>query len=188
MKEFKGLYFVGKAVNLRELQREDSSQIVAWRNNPELGKYLCREKMSVEQQNRFFDQYQQKDNDYYFIAETKREGTPVGSVAIFDVDYSSKNAELGRLLVCEGYRNLSFEAVFLSLHFAFEELGLHKIYCQVQRRNKKALTFFTSLGFHQEGLFTQHYFDGEKFLDIVFLSMFKTDYSKVKQGFMASTV
>lgn len=183
MNEIKELQVTGNTVILRELQIEDGPQIIEWRNDLVLGKYLGRDKATLEEHNHFFERYCQKDNDYYFVAETKGAGQRIGTAAIYDVDYTAKNAEFGRLLVCEEHRLKAFEIAFLSLRFAFEELKLHKVYCQVQDGNQKALKFDRAIGFKQEGLFKQHYFDGHDLVDVYFLGMFKEDYLQTKERF-----
>ena len=66
----------GNNIALREIRLEDSTQVVAWRNDPVLGKFMTREKLTLAQQEEFFRKYQTKPDDYYFIAEFKHSKKP----------------------------------------------------------------------------------------------------------------
>ena len=173
----------GKHIILREVTYKDVDRIVSWRNDKNLGKFLGTEKLTKKKQCEFLKHYFERDNDFYFIAEMIAYSKPIGTVAIFDIDYASKRAEFGRLLVLNNCRMFSFEISYLALKFAFETLKLHKVYGGVQKENIKALRFDLSLGFHKEGILKEHWWNGQKLDDVILAAMFEDDYIKLKEKY-----
>ena len=173
--------FEGKNVVLREISDEDTQQIVQWRNDPDLGAFLGGKPLTCEEHRSFLKAYFDWENDYYFVAQMKETKELIGTVAIYSVDLVGRNAEFGRLIIDPKYKLLAFEMSYMSLRFAFEELKLHKVYCQVQAPNTRALKFDYSLGFQQEGLLKEHFRSGESFNDVFFLSMFQENFSSLKR-------
>lgn len=174
----------GKNVNLRKINRKDTDTVLAWRNSEDLGRFLRRKnKLTKQFHIDFLKKYFKKNNDFYFIAEIKDSKIPIGTVAIYDVDFLSKRAEFGRLLVDDKYRVFAFEISFLAMQFGFEILKLNKIYGAVQKENKKTLRFDLGLGFREEGLLKHHWWNGEKFDDIIPLAIFSDGYRKLKEKY-----
>ena len=75
---------------MQEINSEDTADIVEWRNNKDLGRFLGRgEKLTIESQNKFLNDYFKK-NDFYFIAKKKDTKVAIGAVALYDVDLKAK--------------------------------------------------------------------------------------------------
>ena len=66
------------------------------------------------------------------------------------------------------------------LKFAFEELKLNKVSVNVLKNNLKALRFFQSNGFIQEGINRSYSLDDNIPIDAIILSMISTEYEAVK--------
>ena len=171
--------FEGRHVLLREIQYEDTELIVLWRNDREQGKFLQTEPLTKEMHIEFLHHYFKRDNDFYFIAETKKSRKPVGTIAIYNVDIRCKRAVFGRLYILEKYKIYALEMSYLALRVAFETLQLHKVCSDVQRKNMKSLRFNSMLGFHKEAVLKEHMWNGEMFDDVVLFAMFKQDYEQL---------
>lgn len=171
---------LGVNICLREVQYSDSEQIVKWRNDDNIGKYLSNTELTLTNQKLFMEEYFKRENDFYFIAELKNNKVPIGTVAVFNYDKIAKIAEWGRILILPEYSLVAFETAFLSIQFAFEKLKINKIYGAVQKENKVAHRFDLSLGFVEEGILHSHYWNGEKCDDVILIAMFKDEYKKLK--------
>jgi RimJ/RimL family protein N-acetyltransferase len=172
----------GNNLLLREIRLEDSPQIVAWRNDPVLGKFITREKLSLLQQEDFFRNYQGKADDYYFIAEFKCSKKPVGTIAIANLNFQSKQGEVGRLIVDPGARVFLAEIFDLFLAFAFERLGLSVVVSNVQSRNGPAKSFHVRLGFQIEKISPKAWWNGD---DVITFRMSREDYPRLKEKWSA---
>jgi RimJ/RimL family protein N-acetyltransferase len=172
----------GNNLVLREIRLEDSPQVVAWRNDPVLGKFMTREKLTLAQQEEFFRNYQAKVDDYYFIAEFKRSKKPAGTIAIANLDFAEKRGEVARLIVDPGARLFLAEIFDLLFAFAFEQLGLSVLVANVQSKNGPAKNFHIRLGFQIEKISPKAWWNGD---DVITFRMSREDYPRLKQAWSA---
>ncbi|UPK40486.1 GNAT family N-acetyltransferase [Bradyrhizobium sp. 186] len=172
----------GNNLALREIRLEDSAQIVAWRNDPVLGKFMTREKLTLTQQEEFFRNYQARADDYYFIAEFKRSKKPAGSIALANLDLVAKCGEVARLIVDPGARLFLVEVFDLLFAFAFAQLGLSTVVANVQSRNAPAKNFHIRLGFQVEKISPNAWWNGD---DVITFRMSREDYPRLKQAWSA---
>ena len=82
------------------------------------------------------------------------EGIPVGLIGLLGIDMTNKKAEY---YICMGEqsfkgRGIAKTASNLLVEYAFETLGLNKIYLYTERENDAAQKLFEKLGFEKEGL------------------------------------
>ncbi len=179
---------IGRIVKLREVSFDDIDDIITWRNDPELGRYLnAFEKLSHQTQYDYLTRYFEKSDEYYFVAETLETKQKVGTTSIYHIDAKEKRAEFGRLIIPERYRILAPEVAFLSLRFAFEVLGLDKVFGHAVEENERAVKFDLSLGFERIRTLPQYWYnlrDGRKY-DMILLEMGRERYLKTKQEVQA---
>ncbi|MBB4425800.1 RimJ/RimL family protein N-acetyltransferase [Bradyrhizobium sp. CIR48] len=172
----------GNNLVLREIQLEDSAQIVAWRNDPVLGKFLTRERLTLAQQEAFFRGYQARADDYYFIAEFKRSKKPAGSIALANLDFATKRGDVARLIVDPGARLFLAEIFDLLFSFAFVQLGLSVVFASVQSKNVASKNFHIRLGFQIEKIAPKAWWNGD---DVITFRMTREDYPRLKQAWSA---
>lgn len=172
----------GNNLVLREVRLEDSAQIIAWRNDPVLGKFMTREKLTLTQQEEFFRNYQARANDYYFIAEFKRSRKPAGSIALANLDFAAKHGEVARLIVDPGARLFLVEIFDLLFAFAFAQLGLSVVVANVQNKNVASKNFHVRLGFQIERIAPKAWWNGD---DVITFRMSREDYPRLKQAWSA---
>ena len=82
------------------------------------------------------------------------EGIPVGLIGLLGIDMTNKKAEY---YICMGEQNFKGRGIAktasnLLVEYAFETLGLNKIYLYTERENDAAQKLFEKLGFEKEGL------------------------------------
>lgn len=172
----------GNNLALREVRLDDSAQIVAWRNDPVLGKFMTREKLTLARQEEFFRSYQARADDYYFIAEFKRSRKPAASIGLANLDFAAKRGEVARLIVDPGARLFLAEIFDLLLAFAFVQLGLSAVVANVQSRNGPAKNFHIRLGFQIEQIAPKAWWNGD---DVITFRMSREDYPRLKQAWSA---
>ncbi|MCK1587747.1 GNAT family N-acetyltransferase [Bradyrhizobium sp. 169] len=169
----------GNNLILREVRLEDSAQIIAWRNDPVLGKFMTREKLTLNQQEEFFRNYRARADDYYFIAQFKRSKKPAGTIAITNLDFAAERGEVARLIVDTGARLFLAEIFDLLFTFAFEQLGLSTVRAKVQSKNRSSKNFHIRLGFQIEEIAPNAWWNGD---DVITFRMSREDYPRLKQA------
>ncbi|GEM_PF-2133849 len=115
-----------------------------------------------------------KKNNFYFVAEIEKQtdGTPVLEIvgclraSVVDIDL----AEIRNICIEERFRNQGIATQLLDTALALlKEKKMRKVLARTIAWNDKALRFFKSFGFEQEGLFKEHYRKG---IDVVQLYKF----------------
>ncbi|MCX7884034.1 MAG: GNAT family N-acetyltransferase [Caloramator sp.] len=144
-------YFFKIQENLKLLPitKEHLELIRNWRNNDEIRKcFINQQIITKEQQIIWYEKYLQKDNDIMFIIEYNEK--PIGTVALYNIDYTIKRAEFGRIIIGDIHvRGLGIgRRVTNSLcQFGFNVLNLNSIYLSVFKDNIYAINIYKSVGF-----------------------------------------
>jgi diamine N-acetyltransferase len=111
----------------------------------------------------------------HFIVEA--DGRPVGFVMV-ETDAPNRAVNLRRLAVAEKGRGHGRAALRLTLCWAFEERGAHRVYLDVKPHNERARALYRSEGFHEEGLMRDALlFEGD-FESLVLMSILRPEWSR----------
>ncbi len=144
--------FEGRAVRLRLLEPTDLPRTLTWRNQDENRRWFVHsEPIQWEDHVRWYRNYQERDDDFVFIAEDL-EQTPsaFGQAALYKIDWDSGSAEFGRLLIGEPAargRGLGGEITKALLGFGFGTWTLRRIVLEVFAHNTRAIDIYRSCGF-----------------------------------------
>jgi RimJ/RimL family protein N-acetyltransferase len=148
---------------LRPLAAKDIEMIRLWRNRNDIRKcFLFDNIISEEQQKTWFEKYLKQDNDLMFIIEEVTQlKSSIGTIAIYNINKHFADAEFGRLIIGEknaSGKGLALKATKAICGFAFNTLGIDKIYLEVFDDNVKARKIYENAGFYYES----ERFHGEK--------------------------
>ena len=100
----------------------------------------------------------------------------IGYVTLFNIDYISKNSEIGIYISNFRGSGIGTEVIFECLDRGFQDLVLEKIYARVIISNVGGIKLFQKCGFAREGVLKRHYWNGKKWEDIVIMSKFRDEY------------
>ncbi len=139
-------------VRLRLLEAGDLQMTWAWRNQARIRRwFFYSDVISWEMHTSWYDKYKTRDDDFVFIiAETRTLKKPVGQVALYDIDWTQKRGEYGRLMLGEPDaqgRGIARTATNLLLGQAFVNWGLSEVYLEVYATNTAALAVYDACGF-----------------------------------------
>lgn len=105
----------------------------------------------------------------------------VGMVSIYDCDWVNGVSNVGRLLLDGLYihnnKPYGLEALQLTYGYVFNTMGFRKISGTINSRNEKVISLQKYLGMTEEGYFHNHVLLNGQPQDLVFLSLFKEDFS-----------
>ena len=145
------LALTGERVCLRLLRAEDLAMTLAWRNSSDIRRWFIHsEIITWEQHLAWWQEYQDRYNDFVFIIEDKQTNKPVGQVSLYNIDLKKKQAEYGRLIIGSHEnrsRGFAREATELLLSWAFDYAGLKQIYLKVFNNNIPAISLYKRCGF-----------------------------------------
>lgn len=137
-------------VKIRLIRKEDTPNIVAWRNNERVrNNFIFQEIFTEEMHNNWMDTKVASGDVVQFIIETAETAEPVGSVYFRDI--RDGRGEYGIFIgedsaIGKGYGK---QAAKLALAYAFDELKLEYIFLRVFADNISAIKSYERAGFHE---------------------------------------
>jgi len=156
----------GDRVTLRAVERTDLGAIHAMRNDPSLEGlvYGAPVPRSLAELEAHFEAEQaipaeQRDEAKFVI---DRAGTVAGRCDLFEIDRVSGTARIGVTVAADHQGDgLGTETVELLLRYAFRDLGLRRVWCDILADNTRSIRMCEKCGFVEEGRLRGHYwYDG----------------------------
>lgn len=141
-------------VRLRLLEERDLPLTLGWRNQEHIRKwFVYSDVITPEGHRNWFERYIELDNDFVFVIE--HDSKPVGQCALYRVDWTSRSAEFGRLMLgepsAEG-KGIAGLATQLVVGFGLRVFDLTRIYLSVFETNHRAISIYRRCGFVKTAL------------------------------------
>lgn len=106
-------------------------------------------------------------------------GPLVGTCTLSQLDSANRRAELGfalgRAFWGRGYMSTALPEL---IAFAFGELGLHRVFADIDPRNARSIKALGRLGFRQEGVLRQHYLVQGEPQDAVVYGLLRSEWTR----------
>lgn len=178
---------VGKRTRLRGIEREDLPRFVEWLNDPEvLQGLLMATPLSLVQEQGWFDALRSHPVEEHPLGieiSTAEGWHLIGNLSLMHLDWRSRQAEVGIFIGDKAYWNQGYgrDAMVLLLRHAFYNLGLNRVYLRVYETNPRAQHSYRKAGFVQEGLLRQAHFQNGKFIDVLQMSVLRSEWQDNQQ-------
>ena len=176
---------LGDQIRFRAIEKEDLPYFVKWLNDPEVRQGLSMiVPLSLAEEEIWFEDYLKKPQFEKPLAieiqldPQLEEWIFVGNCGLFSIDWVNRYAEIGIHIGEKGYWNQGYgtKAIRLILKHGFDNLNLHRLWLRVYKNNTRAIRTYEKAGFTEEGKFRQaQYLDG-KYVDVMIMSMLKTEW------------
>lgn len=171
------------SVKLRKITINDLEQIMRWRMSEEVSKYMYTDPvLNLDNQYQWFIKTTENSLfEKYWIIEID-DGIPVGLMSINNIDKQNHQASwayyigsveargkgLGRILECNMY------------DFAFETMGLHKLWCEVFQFNESVISIHQKFGSKIEGVLIDHIYKNNEYYNVVRMSILSHEWKQRK--------
>lgn len=144
-----------EGIFLRPLVADDIETTRRWRNRDDVRCWFKNSApIASEQQQHWYQAYADRDDDYVWVVEDAgNRDRAVGQIALYSIDRSNGEAEIGRLIAAPdarraGYMTTAFRA---ALYYGFVILDLRLVRLEVLRTNAAALSIYRKCGFNETG-------------------------------------
>ena len=165
-------------VTIRPITYDDTENIIKWRNSEYVNsRFIDRRLFTKESHEAWLKNFVETGRVAQFIILL--DGEAVGSVYLRDIDPDTKEAEYGIFIGEESARGkgVGTKSAKLILKYAFEELGLKKIFLRVLKNNPGAVRSYEKAGFKKIDRVDTLTVDGET-LEVIFMELEKKDFEK----------
>ncbi|HWX22375.1 MAG TPA: GNAT family protein [Candidatus Binatia bacterium] len=167
----------GFGVRLRPVRMEDASFIVWLRNLGHVKGNVGDSAMDVASQQRWLENYFQRDGDYYFVIETAG-AKAVGAYGIYDV--SGGTAESGRWIIRPEVP-AAIPSALLAFKLGFERLGLKGLRAKTVTTNHGVLSLNKKFGFRETGVERGALMIGGNRVDLICFLLEAKDWPKIRE-------
>lgn len=177
-----------KTVYFRAFEEEDAELIYKWMNDDELKKLsvgvnrrMCREEVNDWIKARKRDA---RDHVYWAIC-SKENDKMIGYACLVNIHYINSSAETGAIMIADPDYNDGIawiESVLFMLEYAFERLGLNRVYGESLMGHKMSNTIGELLFFQTEGILRQACYKNGRFYDLQYIGILKDEYFAHKEA------
>ncbi|MDN3573823.1 GNAT family N-acetyltransferase [Methylobacterium longum] len=140
---------VGTSCCLVPLSKTHTPSIIAWRNDPSIAKWFnIISRFEPISHERWLAAAQASGRDFNFVIEDLKE-RPIGTIALYDIQWENRSAEFGRLLIGDPAARRSGQAREATklLLAAAASANIDHVHLEVKAVNIAAITLYVSLGF-----------------------------------------
>ncbi len=165
-------------IRLTPLAERHLDATLTWANDAELMRLMDRvTPVEPDGHRRWFEGLRNREDCRYFAAETIDGDHHVGNVWLWNIDPRHRRAEIRVVMgdVTARDRGLGSEAIDLLATWAFQALGLHRVYAYVLAINPRAQRAFEKAGFRAEGLLRGDRWSGDMPVDVYLLARLASD-------------
>lgn len=173
----------GPRVALRAVEESDLEPLRAWRNEPRFRRYFREHReISAVMQRRWFDAVVLKDpNTRMFAVVRAEDGALLGAAGVCWIDWRNRSGDFSIYLGADGLyidEDYAPDAGRLLLDYAFEELGLNRVWAEIYDHDAPKRALLPALGFTLEGRHRQTTWIEGAFADSLFYSVLASERVK----------
>jgi UDP-4-amino-4,6-dideoxy-N-acetyl-beta-L-altrosamine N-acetyltransferase len=150
---------------LRPMGHADLELVLSWRNHPTVRSYMCTQhEIKLKEHLNWFDKASADPSKHLRIFEP--DGEPLGFVSFSELA-AGGIADWGFYTSPRAPKGSGRELGRAALDCAFLQLKFHKICGQVFAGNERSVRLHQTLGFKQEGVLREQYFDSKRYHDVI---------------------
>lgn len=170
-----------KKIILRALTLKDLEKTLAWHNQDDIVEFYSGHPFPVnsEMEIKWYDKILTSNFPLtIFGIETIDSKKLIGLSMLKDINLVNRNAEFAIYIGDLEHRGkgLSKEATLLTFDFAFNKLGLNRVFLKVRIDNVKAINLYKSLGMIEEGNLRNSVFKNGVFHNELIFSILKEEF------------
>lgn len=159
---------------VRSMAKNDLDQVLAWRNHREIRRHMyTSHEITRDEHFAWFERESKNDKKHLLIFEY--DNVASGFVS-FNLLQPGGTAEWGFYVAPESPKGIARIMGITSLQHAYNDLNLHKIMGYVLESNQKSIRYHLKLGFIQEGIFREHFFNGKEFQNVIYFGALKNEW------------
>jgi len=176
---------VGKLVTFRALEEGDLAKLRDWRNSKHV-KRTTREYrlLNMFNQKSWFESLhkQHPPHDIMFGIKNKKNKL-IGVCGLTYIDWKNRHAEISIYLEGEKwqFRIQTKDSLRVLMSYAFNELGLHKVFAEIYSFVTETIQLYESLGFHKDGILRDNVWRNGKWWNSFIYSKLDVEFKNEKK-------
>lgn len=173
----------GRHVGLRAVEADDLERLLVWRNQPEFRRYFRehRELSGAHQQQWYTTKVVNDPSTRMFAIVNCDSDKLMGACGLCYIDWINRTADFSIYI---GHDHLYVDDVYAVdagvqlLKYGFEELALHRIWCEIYDFDKAKKELLSRLGFTLDGRHRQTHWAEGTWHDSLFYGILVDEFSQ----------
>ncbi|WP_286714662.1 UDP-4-amino-4,6-dideoxy-N-acetyl-beta-L-altrosamine N-acetyltransferase [Marinobacter sp. tcs-11] len=162
---------------IRLIQDSELELMLAWRNEPSVRENMyTTHEISLGEHQAWWAKVKESDVHKYFIYEQDKQA--LGVVGFTGIDQANGNSSWAFYASPSAPRGTGSRMELLALNYAFDELKLHKLCCEVLAFNTPVIKLHEKFGFKVEGILRDQYKRDDKYVDIYRLGLLADEWAE----------
>jgi len=172
---------VGEKITLGEVDPENIEQLRMWRNDPSMRKFFREWKdISKDKQQQWYEERGNNTNPSHIYFQIKSKNKLIGCCGLHYIDWRIRSVEFSIFLGVDRGQGKGKEALVLMCDYAFKEVGVHKVWCEVYDNNP-SVNLYKKVGFVEEGVLRDNYYHEGKYGNSIIMSVLENEW-RAKYG------
>lgn len=160
---------------LRSIGTNELEMMLAWRNAPNVrANMYTRHEISLQEHLEWWGRVQRRDDQQYFMYEF--EGKPTGIVGFTELDTANSISSWAFYAAPDAPKGTGSRMEFLALDYAFTNLHLHKLACEVLAFNAAVIKLHQKFSFKVEGVLREHHLVDSEYVDVYKLGLLSREW------------
>ncbi|OEH86753.1 UDP-4-amino-4,6-dideoxy-N-acetyl-beta-L-altrosamine N-acetyltransferase [Desulfuribacillus stibiiarsenatis] len=160
-----------------KLKEEHLEIVYKWRRAPHVTQFMYSD--ISEDYNKHLQWYQTTLNDshnkYWMI---KSKDSLIGLISLNRMDTVHRHATFGYYIGDTNFNIIGGRIHPYLYNYAFNTLGLHKLFAEVMEGNTNMCKMHTIYGFREVGVYKEHIYKYEKYHDVTIFELLAEDWKK----------
>lgn len=171
----------GKHAALRAIERSDLPLLLEWRNRPAYRRYFRETReLNSDQQILWFEKIVNADpaTRMFSIIELTT-GRLLGACGLCYIDWPNRSADFSIYIGADDlYIDTLYapDAANILMRYAFQELGLHRVWTEIYDIDIAKKKFFTDLGFTLDGRHRETHWTEGRWHDSLFFGLLESEH------------
>ena len=175
----------GERVRLEPPRSEHAATFQRWFADMEVTRYLLhRHPPTLRQEEDFLESAAEDRHRVLWVIVLRDGGKLIGATGLEKIDWRTRDAESGIMIGdrSEWRRGHASEAMRLRTEYAFQELGLRKVWTGVWLPNHGSRRALEKAGYRQCGLMRRHAFVDGRWLDVWLAEVHRDDWERARES------
>jgi len=170
----------GSYVGLRAIEDSDLSQLLIWRNDPNLRRFFreYRELNSTQQLDWFNNIVNNDKSTRMFSIVDLHSNKLLGACGLCYIDWINRSADFSLYIGDKDFyidSKYAPDASKLLINYGFDELCLNRLWSEIYSFDFKKHDFLIEIGFKKEGTFRQTHWTEGGWCDSLYFALLRTD-------------
>ena len=170
----------GEHLYLRTLSHEDVTQrYLDWMRDPKVTQYLESRfsTHTMESLRCFVTAMNESSDNYLYGVFLEPGGEHIGNIKIGSISPHHRHADVGLIIGAKPAwgRGYGTEAIHLVTRYAFDQLGLNKLYAGMYAENTGSARAFLKAGYREIGVLKKHVLCDGRFIDSLMVEICRDD-------------